>query len=234
MQDLIKSKIIISFSFFGIAFTFLLSLLSGSSIAMVFIKSILGGLILGGVGAALDFFLKKSLSPEDYDRLIQFGGKMENSINSEHRLDVVDETPEDSIKSYQELYQHNEEDNIPSGELGKVSSDIASDGVITEPPVESDSHPEEERNLSPDSAFHEQFKEQDFSSIPKVSFPDERVSSKEISYSEETSRNDTIKEGKFKKASKEEGVTFKLKNRVITADPGLVAKAIKTILHKEQ
>lgn len=235
MQNLIKSKIIISFGVFGLAFTFFLSLLSGSSFTMILMKSVLGGLILGGVGAALDFFLKRSLSSEDYSRLVRFGKGFESGVKDEYTLDVVDEAPEDSGKAYRELYRYNnEETDLPREERNETIFDNTPGSITTESDIRQAKYSGEEEKFSPDIQKMEEFKEEDFSNIPRVSSSEENISGKTASYSDDIPKVDKIKKEGFKKESGREGVTFKLKNRVITADPGLVAKAIKTVLHKEQ
>ncbi len=247
MQNILKSKIILFFGLFGIAFSLLLSVFSGTSILLIAAKTIIGGFLMGGIGAGLDFFLKRTLSQVEYDSLFLFTeagpkGKIpEQPLN--YKIDVTDETAVNPESAYQDLYKNaagEDTNNTPEETIPPSQSQ-------SEPYLQETDYPNNEMPHSIDDTVNTQNEENFKTGYGRDSSiePDSvNIENSEIdrssNLSEETSslgeagrEEDLKKQGRLGASSQDKAVSFRLKNKVINADPAIVAKAIRTILHKD-
>lgn len=249
MLELINNKIIVGFAVFGAVFSFILSLFSGNSILDLLFHTLISGILMGGLGFGLNLYFKKTLSEEDYQRLFKIDRK-ENDLpgsvltdSKKKNIDVTDESADNIAESYENLYKNDEEQrNIPeSYDISKERNGVIH-AIHTVPEVS-------EKVPTPDVSGNQTsqgpFQEDDFNSIPRV-FPvsnaDDESGEQEDSNS---TKNDLTRLGevdhdeKIKKSADiklkfgGEGVKFKVGKKNITADPKLIAEAIKTVLHRD-
>ena len=209
------------FGLFGFLFSMILSIFSGTSIFLVLTKSIAGGIILGALGLGLEYFFQRTLSEEDYNSLFKTAGgsSRQNSTGidmaaapeeykQEHKIDLTENADQNTDALYQDMYKNNTS-GIPAG-----SKSGDSDNEDAMPVNDSTEVPDSAPDYTPPTEMHE-----DFSRLNEVN-------------KEEKIRKDTHINS-MNQAGQDSKVSFKLKNKVINADPEIVAKAIKTILHKE-
>jgi hypothetical protein len=229
MQDILKNKIIIYFALFGAVFALILGALSGTFIGIVFLRAVAGGLLMGGIGFGFDFFLKKTLPEEDYNNLFNIStisktiekplSQRTNSIN------IVDDENISNEKDYESFYKSNSNRN----------DDETPEHIKAKPihnQVSELNEPVEEKSISKSTSFENK---------PPITFEENVFDDKEIhsSKNEITKLKEVITEEKIKKspalktASNAGSVKFKVKNRNVTADPELIAKAIKTVLNRD-
>ncbi len=197
----------------------ILCLISGTSFFSIVIKSIAGGIILGSIGFGIDYFFQRTLSQEDYNSLFKVSGSAikesnDTELKQDHKFDVTENAEQNTEAIYQDLYKNNinnESADPESSKKANTESKISYNDYDISP----------EDNSIPDAVSK-------FESKPAGAI-NENISklntvSKEEKIKNENHLNSMVHDNK---------VTFKLKNKVINADPGIVAKAIKTILHKE-
>jgi hypothetical protein len=226
MQIFLKSKIIMFFGLFGFLFSMVLCIFSGTSLLLILTKSIAGGIILGALGLGLEFFIQKTLSEEDYNSLffksadvsprekmqgIDAAGT-EEGYKPDHKIDLTEDAEQNTDALYQDMYK-----NTPAGvQAGSKSGDSDGDSYNEDaiPKNENTGVTDSSPDYTPPSAIHE-----DLSRLSEVN--------KEEKIKKDTHINAISHSGQDSK------VSFKLKNKVINADPEIVAKAIKTILHRE-
>ncbi len=221
MENLLKSKIIIYFALFGLAFSALLGIVSRNPPVLILIRGALSAFLMGALGWGLDVFLKRSLSEEDYANLLQVKREalsLESQILQAGVLEEQDSSPD---ISYESIYQKKDEKKADY-ETVKPKREEA-------PKV-----PVEKENGN--------FKEENFSLSPKISpvqndFNDE----KELDSKDELDRLEEAKkaeEARKKKISSETAlkgtVRFRSGNKMITTESKIIAKAIKSILNKDQ
>jgi|GEM_PF-2259492 len=224
MQNFLKSKIIIFFGLFGFFFTMILSIFSGTSLLLIFIKSMSGGIILGAIGFGLDIFFQRTLSEEDYKLLFTieflsklkmpgFSNKIPSSENSkpEHKIDLTDDANQNTEAIYQDLYKKDIPDEQAESKIIDAEPTSSYNKIETPPINETVAEADYNVNNKSSTSLHE-----DISRLNEV-------------HKEEKYKN----EGHVKPIGPNGNVSFKLKNKVINADPSIVAKAIKTILQKE-
>ncbi len=240
MQIFLKSKIIIFFGLFGFILSMILTLLSGAPILLVLVKSVTGGIILGLLGIGLDFFLKQTLSREDYESLITFNSAVP-IIKSEakppdHKIDVMDDADQNTESVYQDLYKPDREETATAS--------------VKEPfPYNFNSTPEvdeiiNEKEQAPQTIINEQLSEKNKTfeagrADESSSYENKEINPKPLINEDLGRLNEINKEEQIKKESHlnslahENSISFRLKNKVINADPSIVAKAIKTILQRD-
>lgn len=208
IQDIIKNKLIIGFTAFGGGLALILGLIFRIGVAAVLIRTLLGALLMGALALGLDFFLKKSLSAEDYQSLMGSPSAAEGT-SSAPKVDLVDENPDEN--AYAELYQ------TPSAPARAEEAESEVLGVS--------------------SPKNDAFEEQSFADAPRVSpIPTDETELKPIPAMNDDLQNlqQVKKEEKIKQSSSVASqVKFNAGSKKVTADAEVVAKAIHTLLQKE-
>lgn len=227
MQDLLKSKMILYFAAFGFVFSFLLGLVSRGSVFALVIRSIISGLIMGIIGFGVEYFLKTTLSEEDYYNLFQ-SSKNNNPIESDPLaagkkvVDMMDDSSVNGADAYTEMYSQRNTEQEMNSTRDEVPVYKASKPLVQETPIPAS------------------FQEDDFTTAPRVKAFEEQDSSDPHDIKEDLNKlGEARKEEQMKRqpaASSIGGegtISFKVKNKTINADPQIIAKAIKTVLHKD-
>ncbi len=248
MQNMLKNKIIIYFSLFGALFALILGAFSGSFIGIVILRAITGGVLMGGIGFGFDFFLKKALSEEDYNKLLSIN---EASISIDkpvsqrtNTINVLDDENISNEKGYESLYKNN------SNPTGNETSDQIKSKLIynqvselnekhkdknesyTSAKVSSQQEPFAGKSISPGKSTENNsqinFEADVFSDKDTISSKDDLIRLKDVITEEKIKKSSALKPGNIDGAIK-----FKVKNKNVTADPEIIAKAIKTVLHRD-
>ncbi len=216
MLSYLKSKIVIAFAIFGAALALVLGLLSRVGVAWLSVRILAGALLMGCLGFGLDFFLRQSLSPEDYEELFRKKSPDESSPETAAPgLDVVDEPGLAPDQEYSALYKdtgnpdHAETTraDVSDGSGGQDEPTAAANPAPAFQPDDSASIPRVTRNVPPDIGAPDR-SDEDKSGRP---FAERTVSG----------TGDT-------------SVKFKMGAKSVTADPKVIAKAIRTVLQREK
>lgn len=230
MQEIIKSKLILYFAIFGAAFSLILGLATGVYILTLLLRVLISAVAMAAVAVGVVFLMKKFIPEKDLNELLgkKTGGEEyeDQPQSPERRVDITD----DDTMTAEDMYR-------------------ASDGYT--PPVsdnpdyryDAETPPEEGSDDEPD-----EFKETNFSDSPKVKVFDmggegveqDIVAEAPTDEKEEMIRNelDRLKErAKTNEPAPDIKSTsdgsFKVGKTKVTADPKIIAKAIRTVLHRD-
>ena len=210
MPEQLKNKLVIGFAIFGAGLALVLGLAFRVSLPAVLFRMLIGALLMGALAFGLDFFLKSSLSPEDYRSLMGEESSRE-SVSPSSTLDIVEESPDES--AYAELY-------------------ASSPSVETATRQDSDSE-----LLGVSSPANDAFQEQSFSDAPRVSpiaLDDADEMKPAQAVGEDLQKlNQAKKEETLKRTAATGQVKFNAGSKQVSADPEIIAKAIRTVLHRE-
>lgn len=243
MLELIKNKVIIGFAVFGAAVSLILGLISRTSPATLLFHAIISALLLGGAGLGLVFFLKQSLSEEDFQSLINLKLKESSGEDTLEKkpvknINILDENSDDETQSYESLYRSESVPKTPSYKVKETNQDFTENALHSVPEV-NDKIATSEMEMNDDKAF----KADDVETMPKVSpIPHEdgpALQEQNAGIQDDLGRlGEVKKEEQMKKSginlkSGGEGVKFRVGNKNVTADPKVIADAIKTVLHRE-
>lgn len=239
MLNILKSKIIIYFAIFGAAFSFLLAIFSGVSVFWIVIRIFAGGILMGSLGFGLDFFLRQSLSDEDYKALFNKAPQADNPATvGPKNIDVIDEADLSPEQEYQNLYAQ-DSDQKPADMQNLTGVPEENTYAQTTSPGADES--DFTAGATAPSTGRE-FKEEDLSAAPRVS-PKSSFSDDEGLDNSSLAQNELAKsesagipfKGPQLSASTSDGsVKFNVGKKKITADPKVIAKAIKTVLQRDK
>ena len=223
MLEMLKSKIILGLAGFGFALSLILGLVSRSDFLSLVVHCLLSALVLGLAGFGLDFFLRQTLSPEDYESLLSPGSGNQreegqaNQPRSYQNLDILEDSSENNYS------------NI-------MNEESAEKPVKKEKPVPEPAFDDVPADQGQEGKTSSSFQEESFEEAPRikpmenVEMQDELERLSEVG-KEEKDRKQAMMKDHFQ--GHEGTVSFKVKNKKITAEPQIIAKAIQTILHKE-
>lgn len=239
MMDLLKSKIVTGFLIFGAFFALLLSVISGASFFAIIIRILVGTFLMGAIGIGLDYFLRQSLSSEEYSKLFQknSGVSADNTGKSSKRIDILDQSENDQSSGYENFYK---EEIMPKNEdINSIDNLSPSEALKNNAVHIEDSFPDEMPSVPPSSASKE-FKEETFEDAPRAIPVDyeENLIKEDVNapIKQEISRLGEVKkeEEQLKKTRSTDGsVQFKAGNKNVSVDPKIIAKAIQTVLNRD-
>lgn len=204
---LIKSKLVIGFSLFGMVLSLLLGLLSGIALGVVLLRMLISGFIMGGIGVGVFLLLRSVLPEEDMNSLLALVKNKSGENNS-----VSEST------------------NVSGSNLDVTDDAELEPSDLFDKPVESPKRQESANEFVKPSEENEDkivdednFKEVDFSeSAPKIQ-PIENDFSNSVPNS--APNQPAYSGGKSAK--------IQVNDRSLEVDPETMAKAIRTVLHKE-
>ncbi len=264
MQDLLKRKLIIYFGIFGAGFALLLSVFSGSSFFLIFTRTLLGAILMGILGFGLDFFLKQTLPENDYNNLFSSNSTSLSGTNPSRQgsknIDVIEDSDTLPGKSYDHIYTgslESEGNEITApvndkSELNRTENKTA-DNVVNEINTKNFTTSENSQQNDVKSSLKTnkiEINSKKVSSDKSETGPSEEFSP--ITYEENIVKEDenyAIKDdlGRLKEAKQEEklkksastpamvgSVKFRSGNKNITADPKVIAQAIRTVLSRDE
>lgn len=242
MQQFLTSRFTLLMAAFGAGLALLLNLISGAGIAALLIRTLVSALILAVVAFLIQWLIDRFIPREHLDILFKgssdsLPGQTENETGS--RLDVTD----DSALSPEELYSagaDNDSDDEPVTR-SSFSTPRASDSELLDTPPDfnrSAASPQDSDSSS------DSFQETDFSQSPRVQPAREEMSETGFSSSETDASapaSSSFSDGDVKlppmqpqaESTGQRDVSFKVDNKKISADPKLIAKAIKTVLSRD-
>jgi hypothetical protein len=240
MKDVLLSKITLVAAVGGMVMALLLGIFSGVDFVSILVRMLIAGVLLGGAALGIQLLLPKFIGDDAMKTLFPNwggGGGDEPAINDSQgspRVDITD----DSEMNADELYAGGgDPDDNPGygGGMGDTSDDEGhSGGDMSAPPT-----------------TNKQFRELDFESdAPKVYPKDEdmgHVDHHEESGSSGSGNYVTDELNRMKERAKEgppqetsnftgndaSSSVFKVKNTRITADPKIIAKAIRTVMNRD-
>lgn len=234
MLDLIKSKLVLYSAAFGAVFSLILGLVSGVHVTTLLVRVLISGIAMGALALGLQVLIKKFIPAEDIDALLgrnksgDTAGYDDKSVPG-RKIDITD----DDDMTADEIYQ--------ADRFGKVPSDDAEPNY---------GRAEEEAPIS--EPGESTFRETDFNEMPRVqasgieTFGDEM--DKEIKAEAPTDEKEEMIRGeldRLKEQSRGEPASspaesrpkgdgsFKVGNTKVNADPKIIAKAIRTVLHRD-
>lgn len=218
ISDFLKSKLIIGFAAFGAVFSLVLGLISRAHPLTLLSRALIAAFIMGVMGAFIHFFLKKNLSEEDYNSIFN-----PDAVTSEpppapsagSRIDVTDNSelaPEDI---YSSSGSQPVADTAPVLKRESVSGDAGGFQDMSfgsAPP-----HNPSDENLNP------------------VQYQDESQLAEKAAAAENRREDmNAIRNAAAQSHTSGKGdVKVKIGNKVINTDASIIAKSIKTILHRD-
>jgi len=204
MEELLKSKIIISLTGFGFVLSLILGIISRLNIQSMLIRIIISTLMMMSFSLLVHFFLKKNLNYNDFEIFI-FGNKNENkTVNSSSKIDIVDDS---KIDAEEVLLKNNIEENKDNDE----------------PIVENTNIPEYNNEYNTNSENTSENDNTSENNIQNFKFSSESFLNK---VNESANKKPEVK-------SRGDDIEIKVKNRTLKVDTKTVAKAIKTVLNRE-
>ncbi|NPU99826.1 MAG: hypothetical protein HPY53_00435 [Brevinematales bacterium] len=240
MKDVLLSKITLIAAVGGMFLALLLGIFAGVDFVSILIRMLIAGVLLGGAALGIQLLLPKFIGDDAMKTLFPNwggGGGEESAISdssSSSRVDITD----DSEMNADELYSGGGEPDDSPGYSGSMSGTSDEDG-----------NSGGDKSVPPTT--NKQFRELDFESdAPKVYPKDEDMG--HIDHHEESGSSgsgdyvtdelnrmkERAKEGPPQETSNFTGndatsSVFKVKNTRITADPKIIAKAIKTVMNRD-
>lgn len=246
MLNILKSKIIIYFAIFGAAFSFLLAVFSGVSVFWLVIRIFAGGILMGSLGFGLDFFLRQSLSEDDYKTLFNKAPRAEGPApENPKNIDITDDLNLSPENEYKNMYS--QESGQKKDELQNLTG-VPEENMYAQPTsptadesdfVSGPSIPQAPQGMSSGN----EFKEEDLTAAPRVSEktfePREGVDDGLSPAQNELARNESLGYQSGNKFSNTPSVgdgtvKFNVGKKKITADPKVIAKAIRTVLQRDK
>jgi hypothetical protein len=243
MINYLKSKLTIGFAIFGAGFSLVLGAISRIPVVPLLIRVLVSGFVMGGVGILILVLTKRFLPEEEIKEVFS---KDEKSIGAAHKvnaskLDVVDDseiTPEDLIEDVED----NEFLGLNAAGINKKNAMYADDEI-----EEIDIEKKTQNMSKPPERARSDFKEISFEDAPRVyvgDSPAEReeetpVSQDDLIKSEldrlkEKAKGGTTELENFSQSHRTGGdSSFTIGNKKISADPKLIARAIKTVLKRD-
>lgn len=214
MEKILEKRFFIFLLAFGALFSFLLSLFSKSTPLTIIFKTLLTAIVFGVIGMGLDVFLIKTLGEEEYEKIFHSVEKEDEKTSEspgKPNLNIVDKATEEEKYEYEELIK-NREPSVKESTPEETAFENETPKIKESP------------TFGTKEEAPQHFKETTF-----TGFKDIKKEIKEIkNFDEEFSLSGR------KLSSDENEVTFKVKNRKISTSPEVVAKAIKTILKKDE
>jgi hypothetical protein len=240
MLNILKSKIIIGLAAFGALFSFLLAIFAGVTVFWLIVRIFAGAILMGSLGFGLDFFLRQALSEEDYKALLQKPAANNEPLGSAKKFDVTDEAALSPEEEYKNMYQNEALDKS----AGAETKPVFDNGGYVSPPSSVDSAPAQEYpdsyKMPPQSAQQSgaktvsqanSFQEEDLSAAPRVTTmggndPVQNIGNldREIKAKQAFAANPNI----------DGSVKFNIGKKKVTADPKVIAKAIRTVLQRDK
>lgn len=238
MKDLFTNKLMIIFAAAAAGLSLLLGLIAGVGAGRLILQTLLSGVLFGALGIGVTSLVKKFIPEDTLNELL---GKSGTEADTGKNVDMTD----DSEMSADELYASDGDGDSNSSGGNGMTFKIDEDGgdVPSAPPGYDDD--------SAGSSGGDDFEETDFSSAPKVSSgsaeqdddDEDTLSDEEALIKSEMNRmKEKAKSGEslggvgLKESSsikKGSDGSFKVGNKKISADPKIIAKAIKTVLSRE-
>ncbi len=241
MKNILMSKITLIAAVGGAVLALLLGLFSGVDFISIIIRMLIAGLVLGGAALGLQIVFPKLIGEEAMKVLFPNWDGGENSdpladdSQSKPRVDITD----DSEMSADDLYSGGEP--MESSSHDSRSTDFTDDSGYPDDHVSSNTPPSQ----------NQQFRELDFeSSAPKVYPKEEDMGhiahqeedggsgngdyvADEFNRLKERAKESPAQDSSEFKESNSSDAVFKVKNTRITADPKIIAKAIKTVMNRD-
>jgi hypothetical protein len=234
MLNILKSKIIIGFAAFGALFSFLLAIFAGVTVFWLIVRIFAGAILMGSLGFGLDFFLRQSLSEDDYKALFRKPAAGSETLTGGKNLDITDEAGLSPEEEYKNMYQ----DETAGKSAGSDGPPVFDNGGYVSPPSATDSAPAPEypdTYTPPPQPGQKAFQEDDLDSVPRISATDGLDTTQGGLKDPETmAREIKVKQAFAANPNVDGSVKFNVGKKKITADPKIIAKAIRTVLQRDK
>lgn len=253
MLNILKSKIIIGFAVFGALFSFLLAIFAGVSLFWLIVRIFAGGILMGSIGFGLDFFLRQSLSDDDYKSLFRKAAADNDPLGSMNKVDITADAGLAPEEEYKAMFQNN------GSETGTENADAgltAEPGTVSAPSTDETFQKTGPAGEYPDSynppsdfsaaggnagsqsgGISKKFQEDDLDSMPRVNANKAAPTGdldNDIKNVEALGRDMKVKQAFAANPNLDGSVKFNMGNKKVTADPKVIAKAIRTVLQRDK
>ncbi|MGC8764903.1 MAG: hypothetical protein ACP5QT_03370 [Brevinematia bacterium] len=209
MVKFLKRKLFIAFFVFGGVFSIILGLFSKSNVVILLLKSLLTALLLGAFGLGLDIFLINTIGEDEYEKLFSLSSEKGSDVTGEKagKIDIKEEVSEEEKNIYEDVIYQSKAQRKEEVEVPEEKKVDRYDFSTYE---EKDELKESMATETP-------------SSTPDILEESQKL--KEMERELKATKSKDYREGE---------VSFQVKNRKINTTPEVVAKAIKTILKRDE
>lgn len=253
MLDFLKNKLTIYFAIFGAGLSFVIGIISGIGVIWIIVRVLVSAVVMGLIAVGIQFLVKKYMPEDEVKKLFVKTEETESNEaelptrhNDKPTIDITD----DSQMTPEEILQNTVLEDVDSVKTEAGLSSITTDTEVSQDiPLENASEQAKEQT----NEQHPAFEETSFDDSPRVyvhednqnidsSYNDNSIDkntddvvANELNKLKERTKQQNKNNSVVKAASGNSGeASFNIGNKRIHADPELIAKAIKTIVHRDR